>query len=147
MSARSKARKRALDILYGADVRGTSINEALREAASRAQAEPQRGSSWPYARDIVTGVTEHGDEIDELIETYSESWPLSRMPLVDRAVLRIGMWELLFNDEVPAGVAIAEAVEQVHELSTDESGRFVNGLLGRVARDRVPGASTEPSQH
>jgi transcription antitermination protein NusB len=142
MSARSKARKRAVDILYGADVRGTSINEALREATSRAQAEPKRESSWPYAREIVVGVTEHGDEIDGLIEEYSDSWPIARMPLVDRAVLRIGMWELLYNDEVPAGVAIAQAVEQANEFSTEESGRFINGLLAKVSRSRADGAST-----
>lgn len=137
MSARSKARKRAIDILYGADVRGTSINDSLAEATSRAMAEPQRGSSWTYARDIVQGVTEHGDEIDELIETYSQGWPLARMPMVDRAIIRIGLWELIYNDEVPDSVAIAEAVDQARELSTDDSGKFVNGLLGRIAQTRV----------
>lgn len=137
MSARSKARKRALDILYGADVRGTSINEALADAAARAGAEPDRQASWNYAREIVQGVTEHGDEIDELIETYSQSWPLARMPIVDRAIIRIGLWELLFNDGVPDSVAIAEAVEQAGELSTEDSAKFVNGLLGRIAQTRV----------
>ncbi len=137
MSARSKARKRAIDILYGADVRGISINEALADAAARATTEPDRVASWNYAREIVQGVTEHGDEIDELIETYSQSWPLARMPIVDRAIVRIALWELLFNDGVPDRVAIAEAVEQAGELSTDDSAKFVNGLLGRIAETRV----------
>ena len=137
MSARSKARKRAIDILYGADVRGTSINASLAEATGRALEDPQRAGSWTYAREIVQGVTEHGDEIDELIETYSQGWTLARMPMVDRAILRIGLWEMLYNDAVPANVAISEAVEQARELSTDDSGKFVNGLLGRIAETRV----------
>lgn len=138
MSARSKARKRAIDILYGADLRGSSINDALGEAASRHLTEPaDRTPSWMYAREIVVGVTEHGDEIDELIETYSQGWPLARMPIVDRAILRIGIWELLFNEAVPDKVAISEAVEQAGVLSTEDSGKFINGLLGRIAQTRV----------
>lgn len=137
MSARSKARKRAIDILYGADLRESSINEALGEAASRALTEPaDRTPSWNYAREIVIGVTEHGDEIDELIETYSQGWPLARMPIVDRAILRIGIWELLFNENVPDKVAISEAVDQAGVLSTEDSGKFINGLLGRIAQTR-----------
>ncbi len=137
MSARSKARKRAIDVLYGADIRGTSINDALAEAAGRALTEPQREASWIYARQIVTGVTEHGDEIDEMIETYAQGWTISRMPAVDRAILRIGIWELLFNDEVPDNVAIAEAVDQAGLLSTEDSGKFINGILGRIATTRA----------
>jgi N utilization substance protein B len=136
VSARSKARKRAIDILYGADLRGTSINDALGEAASRAHAEPQREASWNYAREIVQGVAEHGDEIDELIETYSQGWTIERMPVVDRAIVRIGIWEVLFNEAVPDNVAISEAVSQAGELSTDDSSKFVNGLLGRIAQTR-----------
>ncbi|MEY2849307.1 MAG: hypothetical protein RI885_1974 [Actinomycetota bacterium] len=138
MSARSKARKRAIDILYGADVRGSSINDALGEAASRALIDPaDREPSWNYAREIVVGITEHGDEIDELIETYSQGWPLARMPIVDRAILRIGIWELMFNENVPDKVAISEAVDQAGALSTEDSGKFINGLLGRIAQTRV----------
>lgn len=136
MSARSKARKRALDILYGADVRGSSINAALGEASTRALTESGREASWNYAREIVQGITEHGDEIDELIETYSQGWPLARMPIVDRAIIRIGIWEILYNDEVPDSVAIAEAISQASELSTEDSGKFVNGLLGRITQTR-----------
>ena len=137
MGARSKARKRALDVLYGADVRGESINEALGAESIRALDDPKRSSSWEYAREIVVGITEHGDEIDELIETYSQGWTLARMPAVDRALLRIGLWEILYNDEVPDAVAISEAVESATVLSTEDSAGFVNGLLGRIAASRA----------
>jgi len=137
MSARSKARKRALDLLYGADVRGDSINEALAAEQARADDDPKRSSSWPYAREIVVGITEHGDEIDELIETYAQGWTINRMPAVDRAIIRIGLWELLFNEDVPDGVAISEAVESATVLSTEDSAGFVNGLLARVAQTRA----------
>jgi transcription antitermination protein NusB len=137
VSARSKARKRALDVLYGADVRGESINASLLAEENRHLADPRRGSSWDYARQIVQGVAEHGDEIDELIETYAQGWTIDRMPAVDRAIIRIGIWELLFNDGVPDAVAIAEAVESATVLSTEDSSSFVNGLLGRIAHTRA----------
>ena len=137
MGARSKSRKRALDILYSADVRGDSINEALAAESARADADPKRSNSWGYAREIVVGITEHGDEIDELIETYAQGWTIARMPAVDRAIIRIGIWEILFNDEVPDAVAIAEAVESATVLSTDDSAGFVNGLLGTIAATRA----------
>ncbi|MBC7725572.1 MAG: transcription antitermination factor NusB [Burkholderiaceae bacterium] len=137
MSARTKARKRAIDMLYGADLRGTSINDAIGEAATRALTDTGRQDSWNYAREIVLGIAEHGDEIDELIETYSQGWTLARMPVVDRAIIRIGIWELLFNDEVPDTVAIAEAVGMASKLSTEDSGKFVNGLLARIGQTRA----------
>jgi N utilization substance protein B len=137
MSARTKARKRALDLLYGADVREESINSALATEQARADADPKRASSWPYAREIVVGITEHGDEIDELIETYAQGWTINRMPAVDRAIVRIGIWELLFNESIPAGVAISEAVEAATVLSTEDSSGFINGLLGRIAQTRA----------
>lgn len=136
MGARSKSRKRALDILYGADMREESINQALAAEQARNDADPKRASSWPYARDIIIGITEHGDEIDELIETYSQGWTIARMPAVDRALLRIGLWEILYNDEVPDAVAISEAVDSARVHSTDDSAGFVNGLLGRIAASR-----------
>ena len=137
MGARTKARKRALDVLYGADVRGESINTVLAAESMRAAEDPKRSSSWDYARTIVTGVTEHGDEIDELIETYAQGWTIPRMPAIDRALLRIGIWEILFNDEVPDSVAISEAVEAAQSLSTEDSSSFINGLLGRIAQTRA----------
>jgi transcription antitermination protein NusB len=133
VGARTKARKRALDVLYGADVRQESINSALAVETSRAIADTKRSSSWEYARQIVEGVAEHGDEIDELIETYSQGWTIERMPAVDRAIVRIGIWELLFNPEVPDSVAISEAVESATVLSTEDSAGFINGLLGRIS--------------
>ena len=137
MGARTKARKRALDVLYGADVREESINTVLAAEAMRAADDPKRASSWDYARTIVTGITEHGDEIDELIETYAQGWTIPRMPAIDRALLRIGIWEILYNDDVPDSVAIAEAVESARVHSTDDSAGFVNGLLGRIAATRA----------
>ena len=132
MGARSKARKRALDMLYIADVRQAPLGEVLREEGERAAAQPQRSSSWPYAEEIVRGVIENAPAIDRLIEEHAVGWTLARMPAVDRAALRIGVWELLYNDDVPDAVAVSEAVINVRELSTDESPEFVNGVLGRI---------------
>ncbi len=136
MSARTKARKRALDVLYAADVRQQSLPEALAAEDLRAATQPDRRVSWEYAAQIVQGVLDHGDELDEQITTYAKDWPLERMPAIDRALLRIGAWEILFNPEVPDAVAIAEAVELAGELSTEDSARFVNGVLGRISATR-----------
>jgi N utilization substance protein B len=138
VGARSKSRKRAIDVLYGADVRGESINATLLAEENRQLADPtRRANSWEYAKQIVQGVVDHGDEIDELIETYSQGWPIDRMPAVDRAIVRIGIWEVLWNPDVPEGVAISEAVESAKSLSTEDSSGFVNGLLGRIAQTKV----------
>ncbi|BAJ76493.1 transcription termination factor [Microbacterium testaceum StLB037] len=134
MSARTKARKRALDILFQADVRGEELPIMLAAEAKRAASEPDRQASWLYARDIVDGVIDNRDAIDEQITTFSKDWSLQRMPAVDRALLRIGTWEILYNDEVPTAVAIDEAVELAKEFSTDDSGSFVHGVLARIAR-------------
>jgi N utilization substance protein B len=130
MAARSKARKRALDLLFEADQRGLNVTELL---ASRRAAPGDQPPLNPYAVEAVEGVVAHRTEIDELLTTYSHGWTLSRMPAVDRAILRLGAWEVLWNDEVPDAVAISEAVELAKSLSTDESPSFVNGLLGRLA--------------
>lgn len=134
MSARTKARKRALDILFQADVRGDEIGTILAAEAKRAANEPARQASWLYAREIVDGVIDNRDAIDEQITTFAKDWSLARMPAVDRAVLRLAAWEILYNDEVPAAVAIDEAVELAKEFSTDDSGSFVHGVLARIAR-------------
>ena len=134
MSARTKARKRALDILFQADVRGDETATILAAEAKRAASEPARQASWLYAREIVDGVIDNQDAIDEQITTFAKDWSLSRLPAVDRAVLRIATWVLLYNDQVPAAVAIDEAVELAKEFSTDESGAFVHGVLARIAR-------------
>lgn len=145
MSARTKARKRALDILYVADLRDIPIAQALEAEAARAASEPAREASWLYAREIVDGVSDHLDEIDELIETYAHGWTLARMPIVDRAIVRIGVWELLFNAEVPTGVAISEAVEAATVLSTEDSSGFINGLLAKIAQTVGDDAVTDAS--
>lgn len=134
MSARTKARKRALDILFSADVRGDELAVALAAAATRASNEPAREGSWLYAREIVDGIIDNRDEIDEQITTHSRDWRIERMPAVDRALLRIATWEIVFNDEIPTAVAIDEAVELAKELSTEDSGAFVHGVLARIAR-------------
>jgi N utilization substance protein B len=129
MSARTKARKRAADILFESEQRGIDAVGLLRERVER----PLTESPVPqYAADLVEGVAAHRERIDELLETYSNGWTIERMPAVDRALLRIGVWEILFNAEVPDVVAIDEAVDLASQLSTDDSPSFVNGLLGRI---------------
>lgn len=139
MSARTKARKRALDILYSADMRQISIDDAIAAEAARAVSEPARAASWLYAREIVDGIVDNQANIDEMIETYAVGWTLARMPAIDRALLRIGIWEIMYNDEVPDAVAISEAVEAATVLSTDDSAGFINGLLAKISQVK-PGA-------
>ena len=127
MGARSKARKRALDVLYESAQRGTDPVVTLRDRL--AQSDPPVPE---YAVHLVEGVVAHRERIDELLATYAEDWTLERMPPVDLAVLRIGLFELLWCDDVPDPVAVSEAVELATSLSTDESPRFVNGLLARL---------------
>lgn len=127
MAARSKARKRALDVLFQADQRGVDPGTVLADLRARGEAPPN-----PYSQVLVDGVVAHAGRIDELITTYAVGWPLDRMPAVDRAVLRLAVYELLWEDDVPDAVVVDEAVELVKQLSTDESPAFVNGLLGRL---------------
>jgi len=133
VSARAKARKRALDMLYIADVRQVPIADVLAEETRRAAAQPQRASSWPYAEQIVRGVADDRAELDALIEQHAVGWTLARMPAVDRAILRLGAWELRSNPDIPVAVAISEAMELASVLSTDDSAPFVNGVLGSIA--------------
>ena len=132
MPARSRARKRALNLLYAAEMRGEDVVRFLDQAI-----EAGEGPSNPYVEVLVRGVAEHRSRIDELLTEYSEGWALNRMPAVDRSVLRMGVFELLWADDVPDAVVIDEAVELAKTLSTDESPRFVNGVLGRVLKDRA----------
>lgn len=127
MGARSKARRRALDILFEADQRGIDPREVLAQRL----ADPGLVVN-EYTTHIVQGVVACQERIDELLSTYAHGWTLDRMPGVDRAALRLGAWELIYNDEVPDPVAIDEAVELARTLSTDDSPGFVNGLLGRL---------------
>ena len=128
MPARSKARKRALDILFEAELRGIPVLDLLAERITLGSPPVPA-----YAADLVRGVTVNSARIDELISTYAEGWTLDRMPAVDRNVLRIGVYELLWAPDVPDGVAISEAVVLARDLSTDASPAFVNGLLARIA--------------
>ena len=133
MAARSKARKRALDILFASELRSEDPVVALDRAI-----EAGEGPTNDYTTTLVRGVVEHLDRIDEVLTTYSKGWTLSRMPAVDRNVLRIGVYELLWGDEdVPETVAVSEALHLVQDLSTDDSPAFVNGLLGSIMRDRA----------
>jgi N utilization substance protein B len=136
LSARTKARKRAVDAIYAADLRKVSPDQLLSEVAELVADRQNQDEIFGYAREIVDGVIAHHEEIDELLETYSQGWSLERMPNVDRAILRVGAWEILFNEDVPDPVAIAEAVAAAKELSTDDSGAFINGLLGRISATR-----------
>ena len=137
MSARTKARKRAVDAIYAADLRKVSPDQLLTEVAALVADRQNQDEIFGYAKEIVDGVIAHHDEIDDLLDTYSQGWSLERMPNVDRAILRVAAWEILFNDEVPDGVAIAEAVAAAKELSTDDSGAFINGLLGRISATKT----------
>jgi N utilization substance protein B len=128
MSARSKARKRALDVLFESELRGSPTLELLAERITLGSPPVP-----PYAADLVRGVTVHLARIDELLSEYAQGWTLERMPAVDRNVLRIGVYELLWAPDVPDNVAISEAVLLAQDLSTDASPAFVNGLLARIA--------------
>ncbi|MFE6970286.1 transcription antitermination factor NusB [Isoptericola sp. NPDC057653] len=129
MGARTKARKRAVDILFEAEQRGLDPQVLVADRVI----EPHTEAAVPqYTVDLVEGVVAHRERIDELLATYSQGWSVDRMPAVDRALLRIGTWELIYNDDVPDAVAVDEAVDLAGQLSTDDSPSFVNGLLGRL---------------
>ena len=132
MAARSKARKRALDVLFESEVRGLPLDGTLEERL--VAQDPPIGD---YSVELVRGVREHQERIDELLTTYSQGWTLDRMPSVDRNVLRLGVFELLYAEGVPDAVALSEAVAMAKELSTDESPTFVNGVLGGILRDKA----------
>ena len=130
MGARTKARKRALDVLFEADQRGLDPVTLLADRIAAARAPSRRCRSTPSTWSRAS--SREQDRIDELLATHAHGWTIDRMPAVDRALLRIGTWEILFNDDVPDAVAVDEAVELARSLSTDESPQFVNGLLGRI---------------
>lgn len=131
MGARSKARKRAVDLLFEADARGVDAVTLLAERVGSPDVPPIND----YTVTLVEGVTARRAEIDRLIAEHAEGWSLPRMPAVDRAVLRLGTYELLRAADVPPAVAIDEAVELAKTLSTDDSPRFVNGVLAQLQRD------------
>jgi N utilization substance protein B len=130
---RSAARRLALEILYQADVTGRTPSEVLEDWEHAGQYVPR------FASELVVGVEEHRSEIDRLVVAHVQGWTLERMAVVDRNVVRLACFELLHRPDVPPAAAISEAVEAVKELSTEESGRFVNGVLGAVSRELAAG--------
>ncbi len=128
MSARTRARKRVLDILYEAEMRSASPQEIL--ARTQADSTDKLNEYVPF---LVSGILEKKSIVDETIETYSQEWSLDRMPMVDRELARIGVFEILFQEEVPDSVVISEIVELAGSLSTDDSPAFLNGLLGKIS--------------
>ncbi len=132
MSARSKARKQSLDILFETDIRGTSPADLLArklEEVDGQDARPMR----EYTRELVEGVIDHRRKIDELISTYAQGWDMDRLPAVDRSILRIAIFEILWSELVPDAVAIDEALTMAKELSTEDSTHYIHGVLGRIA--------------
>ena len=132
MSARSKARKQALDLLYETDIRGTNLVETL--VARDIPAEgPDARPIREYTKELVSGVSDNRRKIDELITTYAQGWDMDRLPAVDRNILRLGIYEILWSTDVPMSVAIDEALVLAKELSSDDSSKYIHGVLGRIA--------------
>ncbi|MFC0598759.1 transcription antitermination factor NusB [Streptomyces palmae] len=132
MAARNKARKRAFQILFEADQRGATAQLVLADWIRHARTDDRQPPVTEYTMRLVEGYAEHTARIDELISTYAVGWTLDRMPVVDRNILRLGAYELIWEDETPDAVVIDEAVQLAKEFSTDDSPAFVNGLLGRL---------------
>ncbi|HEV8683516.1 MAG TPA: transcription antitermination factor NusB [Actinomycetota bacterium] len=130
MKVRRQARRRALDILYQADVTRRPPLVVLDERKEMEELDP-------FTEELVRGVTDNAAELDRLIGDHAEGWTIHRMAVVDRNVLRLACYEMMWREDVPVAVAIDEAVEAAKELSTEDSGRFVNGILGRIARERA----------
>jgi len=132
VSARSKARKQALDLLYETDIRGTNLLETL--VARDIPAEgPDARPIREYTRELVNGVSENRRKIDELITTYAQGWDMDRLPAVDRNILRLGIYEILWSTSVPTSVAIDQSLDLAKELSSDDSSKYIHGVLGRIA--------------
>ena len=132
MSARSKARKQALDLLYETDIRGTNLVETLVSRDIPAEG-PDARPIREYTKELVNGVSSNRRKIDELITTYAQGWDMDRLPAVDRNILRLGIYEILWSSDVPMSVAIDEALLLAQELSSDDSSKYIHGVLGRIA--------------
>ena len=132
MSARSKARKQALDILYESDIRSADA-AAILESRDVQEEGPDARPIREYTRDLVNGVSDNRRKIDELITTYAQGWDMDRLPAVDRNILRLGIFEILWSSAVPTSVAIDEALALAKELSSDDSSKYIHGVLGRIA--------------
>jgi N utilization substance protein B len=153
---RHQARKRAVDLLFEAEARGITPAEAAQSREALAQSQSDVSALNPYTVTVARGVTQHAAHIDDLISTHLQGWTLERLPAVDRAILRVAVWELLHAEDVPEPVAVDEAVELAKHLSTDDSPGFVNGVLGQVmlvtpqiraASDAIRGGSDQQLHH
>lgn len=127
MSARSKARKAALDLLYESDIRKSSASDLLSKRITELDYVVR-----DFTKELVDGVENHRRKIDELITTYSQGWDMDRMPVIDRNILRLAMYEVLWSLDVPQAVAIDEALELAQTLSTEESSKYINGVLSKI---------------
>lgn len=132
VKGRHQARKRAVDLLFEAEARGQTAAEIADARAELARVKPEVDPVAPYTYTVARGVTEHAAHVDDLISSHLQGWTLERLPAVDRAILRVAVWELLHAEDVPEPVAVDEAVELAKELSTDDSPGFVNGVLGQI---------------
>jgi len=132
VSARSKARKQALDLLYESDIRGNDLLQTL-QSRDVVEEGPDARTIRDYTKELVNGVAENRRKIDELITTYAQGWDMDRLPAVDRNILRLGIFEILWSAEVPISVAIDESLALAKELSSDESSKYIHGVLGRIA--------------
>ncbi|UNB49938.1 transcription antitermination factor NusB [Mycolicibacterium sp. YH-1] len=152
---RHQARKRAVEVLFEAEARGMTAAEIADSRTTLAESDAETSGLNPYTVTVAHGVTEHAAHIDDLISAHLQGWTLERLPAVDRAILRVAVWELLHAEDVPEPVAVDEAVELAKKLSTDDSPGFVNGVLGQVmlvtpqiraAAAAVRGATTAPPE-
>ncbi len=132
MSARSKARKQALDILYESDIR-SSDSLAILESREVTEEGPDGRPIRDFTRELISGVASHKRKIDELIATYAQGWDMDRLAAVDRNILRLGIYEIIWSDELADGIAIDEAISLAKDLSTEDSATFIHGLLGKIS--------------
>jgi len=137
LSSRTKSRKRAVDAVFAADIRGKSPVELLEDTLEQNAERQNQDVIFAYAKQIVDGIVSHKDEIDAYLEAYSQGWTIDRMPTLDRAIMRVATWEIVYNDDVPDSVAVNEAVELAKEYSTDDSPAFINGLLNKIASTKT----------
>ncbi|WP_314173392.1 transcription antitermination factor NusB [Streptomyces winkii] len=132
MAARNKARKRAFQIIFEADQRGSTPTAVMQDWIRHAGTDERQPPVSEYTKQLIEGYSQNAERIDELISTYSVGWTLDRMPVVDRCILRLAAYELIWSEDVPEAVVIDEALDIAREFSTDESPPFINGLLGRL---------------
>ncbi|CAB4330223.1 MAG: transcription antitermination factor NusB [Actinobacteria bacterium] len=139
MSARSKARKQALDLLYEADIRGASALDLL-QSRDVGEEGPDARPIREFTKELISGISANTRKIDELITTYAQGWDMDRLPAVDRNILRLAIYEIVWSTELADGIAIDEALTLAKELSTDESAGYIHGVLGKISsiKESIP---------